>query len=58
MCERHLLSRQNFLKAALALAASPLLRYVPAHAADQAEVSEIAPGFPSATPGSCSISIT
>ena len=44
MCERHLLSRQNFLKAALAIAASPLLRYVPAHAADQAEVSEIAPG--------------
>jgi quinoprotein relay system zinc metallohydrolase 2 len=44
MCERHLISRQDLLKAALALAASPFLRYVPAHAADQAEVSEIAPG--------------
>ncbi len=44
MCERHLISRQDLLKAALALAASPFLRYVPAYAATQAEVSEIAPG--------------
>jgi quinoprotein relay system zinc metallohydrolase 2 len=44
MCERHLISRQDLLKAALALAASPFLRYVPAYADDQAEVSEIAPG--------------
>ena len=40
------LSRQGFLRAALALAASPLLRYVPApaQAAEQLEVSEVAPG--------------
>jgi quinoprotein relay system zinc metallohydrolase 2 len=38
------LSRQGFLRAALALAASPLLRYVPAEAAEQLEVSEIASG--------------
>jgi quinoprotein relay system zinc metallohydrolase 2 len=44
MCERHLISRQGLLKAALALAASPFLRYVPAYAADQAEISEIAAG--------------
>jgi quinoprotein relay system zinc metallohydrolase 2 len=44
MCERHLISRQDLLKAALALAASPFLRYVPAYAADQAEISEIAAG--------------
>jgi quinoprotein relay system zinc metallohydrolase 2 len=44
MCERHPISRQDLLKAALALAASPFLRYVPAYAADQAEISEIAPG--------------
>jgi len=44
MCERHLISRQDLLRAALALAASPLLRYVPAHAADRLETSEIAPG--------------
>ena len=44
MCERHLISRQDLLKAALALAASPFLRYVPADAATQAEISEIAPG--------------
>jgi quinoprotein relay system zinc metallohydrolase 2 len=44
MCERHVISRQDLLKAALALAASPFLRYVPAYAADQAEISEIAPG--------------
>src|SRR3972149_10318118 len=39
------LSRQGFLRAALALAASPLLRYVPAEAADWLEVSEVAPGI-------------
>ena len=44
MCERHLISRQDLLRAALALAAPPLLRYVPAHAADRLETSEIAPG--------------
>ena len=43
---QHALSRQGFLRAALALAASPLLRYVPAEAAaDGTEVSEIAPGI-------------
>ncbi len=41
---QHALSRQGFLRAALALAASPLLRYVPAEAADRLEVSEVAPG--------------
>jgi quinoprotein relay system zinc metallohydrolase 2 len=43
MCERCPISRRNALKVALALAASPLLRYAPVYAAD-AEVSEIAPG--------------
>jgi hypothetical protein len=38
------ISRQDFLRAALALAASPLLRFVPAEAAEGLEVSEIAPG--------------
>jgi len=42
--ERHAISRQDFLRAALALASSPFIRYVPAHAADQLEVSEVAPG--------------
>lgn len=42
--ERHAISRQDFLRAALALASSLLIRYVPAHAADQLEVSEVAPG--------------
>jgi quinoprotein relay system zinc metallohydrolase 2 len=45
MCKPLLISRQNLLKAALALAASPLLRYIPAPAAAAAaEVTEIAPG--------------
>jgi quinoprotein relay system zinc metallohydrolase 2 len=43
MCTPKLISRQTFLKAGLALAATPLLRYVPAHAA-AADVSEVAPG--------------
>ena len=43
MCKPNALSRKTFLKAGLALAASPLLRYLPAHAA-AAEVSEVAPG--------------
>jgi quinoprotein relay system zinc metallohydrolase 2 len=38
------LSRQDFLRVAFALAASPLLRYVPAEAAEGIEVSEVAPG--------------
>lgn len=38
------ISRQAFLRAAIALAASPLLRYVPAEAADRLEISEVAPG--------------
>ena len=38
------ISRQGFLRAALALAASPLLRYVPAEAEEGAETSEVAPG--------------
>lgn len=43
MCTPKLISRQTFLKAGLALAATPLLRYVPAQAA-AADVSEVAPG--------------
>jgi quinoprotein relay system zinc metallohydrolase 2 len=43
MCTPAPISRKTFLMAGLALAASPLLRYVPAHAAG-AEVSEVAPG--------------
>ena len=39
------ISRQTFLRAALALASSPLLRYLPAQAADRLEVTEIAPGI-------------
>lgn len=43
MCKPNPISRKTFLKAGLALAAAPLLRYVPAYAA-AAEVSEVAPG--------------
>jgi quinoprotein relay system zinc metallohydrolase 2 len=43
MCTPHLISRKTFLKAALALAAAPILRYVPTPA-EAAEVSEVAPG--------------
>lgn len=43
MCRPALITRQTFLRAALGLAASPLLCYVPAHAA-AADVSEVAPG--------------
>ena len=39
------ISRQTFLRAALALASSPLLRYLPAQAADRLDVIEIAPGI-------------
>src|SRR4029453_4908899 len=39
------LSRQAFLRAALLLAASPLLRYAPAEAVTAAEITEIAPGI-------------
>ena len=39
------ISRQAFLRLGLALAASPLLRYVPAQAAGLAQVTEIAPGI-------------
>jgi quinoprotein relay system zinc metallohydrolase 2 len=38
------LSRQAFLRAGLALASLPFLRYMPAHAAEGVEVTEIAPG--------------
>jgi glyoxylase-like metal-dependent hydrolase (beta-lactamase superfamily II) len=44
MCERRPISRRNAVKAALALAASPFLRYFPTYAADHAEVSEIVRG--------------
>lgn len=43
MCTPLLISRKTFLRAGLALAASPLLRYAPAHAAT-ADVTEVAPG--------------
>jgi quinoprotein relay system zinc metallohydrolase 2 len=39
------LSRQDFLRAALALAAAPLWRHVPAKAATRLDVSEVAPGI-------------
>lgn len=39
------LTRQDFLRAALALATVPLLRYVPAEAANRLEMSEVAPGI-------------
>jgi quinoprotein relay system zinc metallohydrolase 2 len=42
---RGALSRQDFLRMALALAASPFLRYVPAEAADGTAVLEVAPGI-------------
>src|SRR5919201_3862604 len=45
MCGRRLITRQDFLRAALTLAAAPLLRTFPARADDTAEVSEIAPGI-------------
>jgi quinoprotein relay system zinc metallohydrolase 2 len=41
---RAAISRQDVLRAALALAAFPLLRYAPAEAAEGLEVSEVAPG--------------
>jgi quinoprotein relay system zinc metallohydrolase 2 len=44
MCGRQLITRQDFLKAALTLAAAPLLRAFPARADDAAEATEIAPG--------------
>jgi quinoprotein relay system zinc metallohydrolase 2 len=44
-CGAFPISRANFIKAALALAAAPLLRYAPAYAADPTvDVMEIAPG--------------
>ena len=43
MCTPKLISRKTFLTAGLALAATPLLRYAPAHAA-AAEVTEVALG--------------
>ncbi len=42
-CGVHALSRRNVIRAALAIASTPLLRYMPAHAAS-ADVSEVAPG--------------
>ncbi|MGV1014634.1 MAG: quinoprotein relay system zinc metallohydrolase 2 [Methyloceanibacter sp.] len=44
MGERILITRQNFLLTALGLAASPLLRCLPAEAAAGLEVTEVAPG--------------
>ncbi len=44
MCGRTLITRQDFLRAALTLAAAPLLRALPARAGDAAEATEIAPG--------------
>jgi quinoprotein relay system zinc metallohydrolase 2 len=44
MCGRTLITRQDFLRAALTLAAAPLLRTLPAGASDAAEATEIAPG--------------
>jgi quinoprotein relay system zinc metallohydrolase 2 len=44
MCGEGLITRQDFLRAALTLAAAPLLRALPARADDTALVSEIAPG--------------
>jgi glyoxylase-like metal-dependent hydrolase (beta-lactamase superfamily II) len=45
MCGRPLITRQDFLRAALTLAAAPLLRSLPARADDTAETTEIAPGI-------------
>ncbi|HML91425.1 MAG TPA: quinoprotein relay system zinc metallohydrolase 2 [Methyloceanibacter sp.] len=42
-CGVHALSRRNVIRAALAIASAPLLRYMPAHAAS-ADFSEVAPG--------------
>lgn len=44
MFEDCIISRHDFLRAALALAAAPLLRFAPARAADAFGVKEIAPG--------------
>ena len=44
MSEDRRISRHEFLRAALALAAVPLLRFIPARAADASGVKEIAPG--------------
>jgi quinoprotein relay system zinc metallohydrolase 2 len=41
---RPAISRHDFLRAALTLAASPLLHYLPAQAAQGLEISEVAPG--------------
>ncbi|MGH9809063.1 MAG: MBL fold metallo-hydrolase, partial [Terriglobia bacterium] len=38
------ISRHGFMRAALALAISPLLRYAPAEAEEEVEVREVAPG--------------
>lgn len=43
MCTPNLISRKTFLTVGLALAATPLLRYAPAHAATM-DVTEVAPG--------------
>ena len=44
MCGQQLITRQDFLRAALTLAAAPLLRAFPARADEAAEATEIAPG--------------
>lgn len=45
MCGRLLITRQDFLRATLTLAAAPLLRSLPVRADDAGEASEIAPGI-------------
>jgi quinoprotein relay system zinc metallohydrolase 2 len=42
---RHGLTRQDFLRAALVLAAIPVWRFMPAEAASRLEVNEVAPGI-------------
>src|SRR6476469_2211009 len=44
MCGQQLITRKDFLRAALTLAAAPLLRAFPARANEAAEATEIAPG--------------
>jgi quinoprotein relay system zinc metallohydrolase 2 len=45
MCSPRMISRKNFLRAALAFAAAPLLRYASVSAKTAPELTEIAPGI-------------